>query len=98
MLAQLAALDGAILLWVQDVLRVGVLDPVAAFYTQLGNAGLLWIVLSVLMLIWPKTRKAGFLGLLALLAGFLCTNVILKHLVSRTRPWLVVPGLTCLVV
>ena len=34
----------------------------------------------------------------ALLLGLLCTNVVLKHLVGRTRPWLVVEGLTHLVV
>lgn len=90
-------LDGGFLLWLQDVVRNGILDPFFQFYTQLGNAGLLWIALSLLMLCFPKTRKAGFVSLIAMLLGLLCTNVVLKHLVGRTRPWLVVEGLTALV-
>lgn len=90
-------IDGGILLWIQDVVRNGILDPFFQFYTQLGNVGLLWIVLSLLLLCFPRTRKAGFVSLVAMLLGLLCTNVALKHLVGRTRPWLVVEGLTALV-
>lgn len=96
MLETLLTLDGALLLWLQD-LRTPVLDAFFRLYTQLGNAGLVWIVLSVLLLFHPKTRKAGFWALIAMLFGLLCTNVVLKHLVGRTRPWLVVEGLLPLV-
>lgn len=90
-------LDGDVLLWIQEYLRGPRLNAFFTFYTTLGNAGMVWIVLSVAMLCFKKTRKAGFAGLLALLLGFMCTNVILKPLVHRTRPWLVVDGLTTLV-
>ena len=89
--------DGGILLWIQETLRCALLTPVLTVYTQLGNAGLLWIVLSLILLCFPKTRKAGFVSLLAMLLGLLCTNVVLKHLVGRTRPWLTVEGLVHLV-
>lgn len=92
------ALEGTVLLWMQESLRGPVLDPFFIVYTTLGNMGLCWLVLSVAMLCTKKTRKAGIAGLLALLVGFLCTNVVLKPLVCRTRPWLVVEGLTALVV
>ena len=94
----LLELEGAVLLWLQGYLRGPAPDAFFVFYTTLGNMGLCWLVLSVGMLCAPKTRKAGFAGLLALLMGFLCTNVLLKPLVCRTRPWLVVEGLTALVV
>lgn len=90
-------LEGTLLLWVQDTLRQPVLDAFFAFFTQLGTHGLMWIVLSVLLLLFPRTRKAGFWALIALLLGALCTNVVLKPLVGRTRPWLVVEGLSYLV-
>ena len=93
----LLQMDGGILLWIQDFLRCALLDPIMTVYTQLGNAGILWIVLSVVLLCIPKTRKAGFVSLLAMLLGLLCTNVVLKHLVGRTRPWLVVEGLVHMV-
>lgn len=98
MLELLQHLEANILLWIQDMLRSNVLDSVFIFYTKLGDAGLLWIVLSALMLVHPKTRKAGALALAAMLLGLVCTNLFLKPLLHRTRPWLVVEGLTALVV
>ena len=97
MLEWFQALEGGFLLWVQEAVRGPVLDAFFVFYTQLGNHGLLWIALSLLLLCFPKTRRAGFCALLALLFGLLCTNVVLKHLFQRTRPWLVVEGLSHLV-
>ena len=93
----LLEIDGGILLWLQETLRGAVLNGLLSVYTQLGNAGAMWIVLSLLMLCFPKTRKAGLAGLLAMLLGLLCTNVTLKHLVGRTRPWLTMEGLVPLV-
>ncbi len=98
MLEWLRALDGNILLFIQEVLRVSFLNPVMMIYTHLGDTGLLWIVLSLLMLCFKKTRKAGVAGLIALALGALCTNVVLKHLFQRPRPWLSVEGLQFLVV
>lgn len=90
--------EGGALLWIQEVLRGPVQDAFFSFYTQLGNGGILWIALCVVLLFFPRTRKAGFWALIAMLFGLVCTNVILKHLVGRTRPWLVLEGLVPLVV
>ena len=98
MLDTLLSLDGAVLLWIQEFVRCELLTPLLSLYTQLGNAGIVWIVLSVVMLCFRKTRKAGALSLVAMLFGLLCTNVALKHLVARPRPWLTVEGLNFLVV
>lgn len=95
---RLLTLDGGLLLWMQEHLRGSVQDAVLGFYTTLGNAGLLFIALALLMLCWKRTRKAGFTALLALAVGAICTNLILKNLVCRPRPWLDVTGLTALVV
>ena len=89
--------EGTLLLWMQEHLRGPLTDAFFAVYTTLGNMGLCWILLCAAMLLCRRTRKAGFTGFVALLLGFLCTNVILKPLVCRTRPWLVVEGLTALV-
>ena len=97
MLDALLQLDGNLVLWAQEVLRSDFLNPFFILYTHLGDVGAIWIVLSLLMLCHKKTRICGVAGLLALLIGALCTNVTLKHLVARTRPWLVVEGLVPLV-
>lgn len=97
MLEGLLRLDSGVLLWIQDVVRQDWLNPLVELYTHLGDAGMLWIVLSLLFLCFKPTRKAGIAGLVALVIGFLCTNVALKHLVGRPRPWLDVAGLVPLI-
>lgn len=93
----LSQFEGQLLLWIQEFFRQPWLDPVVSLYTKLGDHGLIWIVACALMLLWPKTRRAGIAGALALVLSLLCTNVILKHLFTRTRPWLVLEGLLPLV-
>lgn len=97
MLQELLRLDGGILLWLQETLRGGVLTPLLVCYTHLGDSGLLWIVLSALLLCFKRTRKAGAVSLLALLLSLIFTNGVLKHLVARPRPWLTVEGLVPLI-
>lgn len=97
MLDWLYSLDAGALLWLQEHLRGTVQNAVLCFYTRLGDAGALFIALAVLMLCFRKSRKAGFTALLALAVGFVCTNLALKNIFMRPRPWLDVPGLTALV-
>ena len=52
---------------------------------------------EVLMLTCCSRGSAVCLSLCALLLGMLCTNVVLKHLVARPRPWLTVEGLIPLI-
>ena len=96
MLEALLNVDASLLLAIQD-LRLDWLDPIVAFYTQLGNAGLLWIVLSLAMVCWRPTRRAGALALTAMVLGLLVTNVTIKPQVERTRPWLDLPILPLVV-
>ena len=93
----LLQMDGGALLWIQEFIRQAWLDPIVSFYTKLGDAGIMWIVLCVALLIFPRTRRAGLAGAMALILSLICTNLILKNIFTRTRPWLVVEGLTALV-
>jgi len=92
----LAQAEGPVLLWVQETLR-GPLDAAVCFYTHLGDRGLLWIALCALLMCFPRTRRAGLAGAFALVCSLLLTNLALKHLVRRTRPWLLIEGLLPLV-
>ena len=93
----LLELDGNILLFIQEYLRFEWMTPIWKFITSLGNAGWFWIVLTVILLIPKKTRKIGIASALSLLIGVLITNIALKNLVARTRPYEVVEGLKLLV-
>ena len=97
MLQNLIAMEADILLWIQNNIRNDVMTPIFKFITTLGNAGVIWIVLSVGLLIPKKTRRVGVLALVSLLFSALIDNVILKNVVARTRPYDVIEGLTSLV-
>ncbi len=89
--------EGQALLWIQDVLRRDWLTPFVTFYTTLGNHALLWIALCAALLLHPKTRRAGAAGILALLCSLLLTNVLLKNIAQRIRPWHIFEALVPLV-
>lgn len=94
---QLLQLDANILLFIQEYLRVDWMTPFWKFVTFLGDVGWFWIALSVLLLIPKKTRKLGIACLISLVIGTIITNVVLKNLVARTRPYEVVQGLHLLI-
>ena len=90
-------IDGNILLFIQDVIRHPALTPFFVGITKLGNAGMIWIVFSILLLLQKKTRKIGMMGICALLLSLLVNNLLLKNLVGRVRPYEVIPGLVPLI-
>lgn len=91
------SMDETALVWIAEHLRCAVLDPVMKLYTQLGNAGLLFIGLALVMLCFKQTRRAGWAALCAMLLGLIVVNLTIKPLVSRARPWLVIEGFVNLV-
>lgn len=90
-------LDEGALVWIAEHLRFPLLTTLLSFYTQLGNSGRLFIVLAALMLLFKATRKAGASAAVAMLFGLLITNLTIKPLVSRARPWLVIQDFVNLV-
>ncbi len=64
-----------------------VLNTVMTVITHLGEAGVLWIVIAVLMLLFKKTRKYGLMLAGALIVMEIVNNEILKELVARPRPF-----------
>lgn len=93
----LLQLDGNILLAIQEYIRHDWMDSFWKFITSLGDSGWFWLTVSFLLLIPRKTRKAGITAIVAIAIGALITNVTLKNLVARTRPYEVVQGLTLLI-
>lgn len=80
-------LELSVLDFIQSHLRCGFLDTVLVFITKLGNSGWIWIAVTLLLLIFPKTRKLGAAAAVSLTLEALCCNLILKPLVARTRPY-----------
>ena len=86
----------SILDWIQT-LHTPFLDKIMVFITRLGDAGIIWILLSIVLLLIPKTRKSGAVMVVALVVDVLLCNIVLKNLVARTRPYDVNTGVHLLV-
>lgn len=79
--------DLPILDWIAANLWCPFLDAVMPVVTALGNGGIFWIVMAVVLMLIPRYRKAGFSMGAALLMGLILCNLILKPLVARIRPY-----------
>ncbi len=65
----------------------GLLTPFLKFVSFFGEGGICLIILSVVLMLFKDTRKAGSSMLLAIGVGALFTNVIIKNAVARVRPF-----------
>ena len=72
---------------IQEIFKSGFMDGFMPFVSKLGNEGIIWIVLALVMLIIPKTRKIGLTVTVALIIDVLLCNVFLKPLIGRPRPF-----------
>lgn len=63
------------------------LDTVMPLITMLGDAGIFWILVAVVMICIPKYRQTGLAMGVALIMGLLVCNVAMKPLIARPRPY-----------
>lgn len=78
-------IETGILDWIQNI-RTPLGDVLMPFISRLGDAGAIWILLAVILLLIPKTRKSGAILAAALCVDIVLCNGILKHLFRRIRP------------
>ena len=86
-MSTLAGIEIQILDFIQQTMRSPVFDRFWPVVTHLGDAGAIWIVLTLILLVVPRTRKLGVACALALVLSLVFTNFLLKNLVARTRPF-----------
>lgn len=65
----------------------GIFTDLVRVISSFGHKGLGFILLGILLLPFKKTRKLGIAMLIAIAIGGLITNITLKPLVSRPRPY-----------
>ena len=63
--------------------------PFFEFISFFGKKGIFFIAVSVLLMCFKKTRRTGLTILLAIGIGALFTNIIIKNVVARARPYTV---------
>ena len=81
------AWEADFLLYIQEYIRSDILNPVMTLLTHTGDHGILMIALAVCLLIIPRTRKIGFIAGISLAIEAILTNLLIKNIVARTRPY-----------
>ncbi len=90
-------MDGQILIWIQENMRNDILNPIMITLTHLGDCGIIWILICIALLIRKKYRLIGYTAGFSLVVEYAITNLLLKNLVARIRPYETVEGLNLLV-
>lgn len=80
-------LDMLILNFINDNLHNPTMDKLMVFITKLGNGGLVWILISIILIAIPKYRKVGVMAICALILTTILGEVILKNILQRERPF-----------
>lgn len=84
-----AGFDSAILTAMHGLARAlgGLLTPLMKFVTLLGEKGLLFLFVALLLMLFPRSRRVGVALFGAIACSFLLNNLIFKELVERLRPF-----------
>lgn len=63
------------------------MDNIMPKISSLGNAGLIWIIFTIVMLLFKNTRKYGYTCGLSLIIMLFTGNIFIKNIVCRLRPF-----------
>lgn len=88
--------ESQFLLWIQTRLRTKGLTRWMKRITILGNGGMIWLLISVLLFVFQSGRLLAATILFAQIFGIFITNLLLKNTVKRKRPYETIPQLEAL--
>ncbi len=84
---QISSFDHRVLVAINGSMRLPFMDAIMPWITRLGDGGVFWIALALVLLIPKKTRRTGAAMAVAMLLGLIIGNGLIKNLVMRTRPF-----------
>lgn len=79
--------DHAVLLFIQENLRLDFLTPLMRGISFTVNLGVLWVLIGAVMLLFKKTRMIGAVLFSSLLLCLFINNLAIKNIVDRARPF-----------
>ena len=79
--------DNTILRWINVKFRNKTFDKIMPIITSAGNLGIIWIVISVLLMTKKDYRVLGQTILIALVITTIIGEGIIKNIVKRKRPF-----------
>lgn len=83
----LKKIDADFLLFIHNSVQNYIFDKTMPFITDLGNLGIIWIIISCLLLLNKKYRYVGTMCICSLLLSSILGEGILKHIFERPRPF-----------
>lgn len=84
----ISTIDINILEFIQRNLHSPFLDKLMPIITSLGNAGLLWIAIGIVLTLKKEYRETGILVLGAVIINTILGEGIIKNVVRRGRPFI----------
>ncbi len=85
--------ESQFLLWIQVRLRTESVTKWMRRITFLGNGGMIWLFISILLLMFHSGRLLATTVLMSQLFGIFIANLFLKNTVKRKRPYETIPQL-----
>ena len=84
-----AGFDGSVFNAFHDlaVSMGGILTPLTKIFSLACEKGIIFFVISLILMLFPKTRKGGVCMFGALCFGAIVTGLILKDGIARVRPY-----------
>lgn len=64
-----------------------ILGPLAEIFALIGDNGYFGFAIAIALMLFPKTRKWGAAVFLSILVGAVFTNLAIKNIVARPRPY-----------
>jgi len=91
------SIDFKILDFIYNFLKCRFLDVFMPFITSLGDAGFIWIAITVFFLFTKRHRRTGLMLAVGLTLGLILGSIILKPLIARPRPFSYVENMKLLI-
>lgn len=78
--------DLSVFEWIQSIQNY-IMTVIMVIITTLGDEGIIFIAMGLVLLCTKKYRKLGVATLAALLVMVICNNLVLKEMFERVRPF-----------
>lgn len=85
-LKQINIFDNYVLFIINRKMKNKYLDKVMPVITSLGNLGVVWLAIAVILLFVEKNKSIGEVVILTMIFSTIVGEGIIKHLVKRVRP------------
>ncbi|AGY77894.1 phosphatase PAP2 family protein [Clostridium autoethanogenum] len=78
--------DNYILFSIKKYVQNKYLDMLMPIVTDMGNLGIVWIIIAIILILDKPYRMVGSVVILTLIVSTIAGEGIVKHIVRRTRP------------